>query len=138
MGRVTAGRDLAWGSSMSMACAGVCAGGPQGFHGESDGGTGPCLGRPYEHGMRRCVRRWASGVPREEGLIKGPPGPLCFLFFVFPSRPLTLTPPGRPLNGKSKTLGPAKKEEKYTYYKLSPADLRGLRRGRVAVSGRLE
>ena len=32
-------------------------------------------------------------------------GPLCFLFFVFPSRPLPLTPPGRPLNGRSKTLG---------------------------------
>ena len=34
-------------------------------------------------------------------------GPLCFLFFVFPSRPLPLTPPGRPLTGRSKTLGPA-------------------------------
>ena len=34
------------------------------------------------------------------------PGPLCFLFFVFPSRPLPLTPPGRPLTGISKTLAP--------------------------------
>ena len=34
-------------------------------------------------------------------------GPLCFLFFVFPSRPLPLTPPGRALNVRSKTLRPA-------------------------------
>ena len=33
-------------------------------------------------------------------------GPLCFLFFVFPSRPLPLTPPGRVVNGRSKTLRP--------------------------------
>ena len=33
-------------------------------------------------------------------------GPLRFLFFVFPSRPLPLTPPGRPLTVRSKTLGP--------------------------------
>ena len=39
-------------------------------------------------------------------LRAGPPGPLCFLFFVFPSRPLPLTPPGRVLNGRSKTVGP--------------------------------
>ena len=32
--------------------------------------------------------------------------PLRFLFFVFPSRPLPLTPPGRVLSGSSKTLGP--------------------------------
>ena len=31
-------------------------------------------------------------------------GPLCFLFFVFPSRPLPLTPPGRVLTVRSKTL----------------------------------
>ena len=33
-------------------------------------------------------------------------GPLSFLFFVFPSRPLPLTPPGRVLTGRSKTLAP--------------------------------
>ncbi len=32
----------------------------------------------------------------------------AFLFFVFPSRPLPLTPPGRPLTGISKTLGPGR------------------------------
>ena len=30
--------------------------------------------------------------------------PLCFLFFVFPSRPLPLTPPGRVLPVRLKTL----------------------------------
>ena len=38
-------------------------------------------------------------------LRAGPPAPLCFLFFVAPSRPLPLAPPGRVLTVKSKPLG---------------------------------
>ena len=37
----------------------------------------------------------------------GPPGPLCFLVFVFSRPPAASDPPGRALNGESKTLRPA-------------------------------
>ena len=37
-----------------------------------------------------------------------PPGPLCFLVFVFPRPPAASGPPGRPLTVESKTLRPAK------------------------------
>ena len=33
-----------------------------------------------------------------------PPGPLCFLVFVFPRPPAASGPPGRPLTVESKTL----------------------------------
>ena len=36
-----------------------------------------------------------------------PPGPLCFLVFVFSRPPAASDPPGRALNGESKTLRPA-------------------------------
>ena len=36
-----------------------------------------------------------------------PPGPLCFLVFVFPRPPAASGPPGRPLTVESKTLRPA-------------------------------
>ena len=35
-----------------------------------------------------------------------PPGPLCFLVFVFPRPPAASGPPGRPLTVESKTLRP--------------------------------
>ena len=37
----------------------------------------------------------------------GPPGPLCFLVFVFSRPPAASDPPGRALNGGLKTLRPA-------------------------------
>jgi hypothetical protein len=40
-------------------------------------------------------------------LRAGPPGPLCFLFFVFSHPPTTSNAQGRPLTERSKTLGPA-------------------------------
>ena len=39
-------------------------------------------------------------------LRAGPPGPLCFLFFVFSHPPTTSNAQGRPLTERSKTLGP--------------------------------
>ena len=39
-------------------------------------------------------------------LRAGPPGPLCFLVFVFSPPPSALEAPGRPLNERSKTLRP--------------------------------
>ena len=39
-------------------------------------------------------------------LRAGPPGPLCFLVFVFSPPPSALEVPGRPLTEKSKTLRP--------------------------------
>ena len=39
-------------------------------------------------------------------LRAGPPGPLCFLVFVFSPPPSALEAPGHPLNERSKTLGP--------------------------------
>ena len=41
-------------------------------------------------------------------LRAGPPGPLCFLFFVFSHPPTTSNAQGRPLTERSKTLGPAR------------------------------
>ena len=48
----------------------------------------------------RYVRyvRYTPLAARYVGILG--PGPLCFLFFVFPSRPLPLTPPGRPQTGR--------------------------------------
>ena len=58
-------------------------------------------------------------------------GPLCFLFFVFPSRPLPLTPPGRVLNGRSKTLGPVvRSEEGRAFRRRSAPDFLAPRRAR--------
>ena len=39
-------------------------------------------------------------------LRAGPPGPLCFLFFVFSHPPTTSNAQGRPLTERSKNLGP--------------------------------
>ena len=41
-------------------------------------------------------------------LRAGPPGPLCFLVFVFSPPPSALEAPGRPLNERSKNLRPSK------------------------------
>ena len=51
--------------------------------------------------------------------ILGPGPPLFFVFF--PSRPLPLTPPGRVLNGRSKTLAPGGRQIEATrdYQRLS-------------------
>jgi hypothetical protein len=56
-------------------------------------------------GPLRPLRPLHPSCTRSVGILG--PGPLCFLFSVFPSRPLLLTPPGRPQTGRSKTLRPA-------------------------------
>jgi hypothetical protein len=55
-------------------------------------------------GPLRPLRPLHPSCTRSVGILG--PGPLCFLFSVFPSRPLLLTPPGRPQTGRSKTLRP--------------------------------
>ena len=42
-------------------------------------------------------------------LRAGPPGPLCFLVFVFSPPPSALEAPGRTLNERSKTLRPGRR-----------------------------
>ena len=69
--------------------------------------------------MRVIHHAWSSKIPQDSLRFleiplsdlyaepsggPGPLAPLCFLFFVLPSRPLPLTPPGRVVNGRSKTL----------------------------------
>jgi hypothetical protein len=45
-------------------------------------------------------------------LRAGPPGPLCFLVFVFSPPPSALEAPGRPLSERSKTLRPAQRSSR--------------------------
>ena len=55
-------------------------------------------------------------------LRAGPPGPPCFLVFVFSPPPSALEVPGLPLSERSKTLRPTKSLSNHTNFQQSKLD----------------
>ena len=90
-------------------------------------------GCPQEYGVKAASQwicdRFAPDSPDGPSPLQavrgpvwraGPPGPLCFLVFVFSPPPSALEAPGRPLNERSKTLRPGSRGSRAPPVGLDP------------------